>query len=83
MKKVVTQEVRKLVENKGFRRAVHYTEEDNSPDYLLPSNGGYYPKQRTDFMEETQDAVSPETTPHLAETTPRQEGPLPSNVLGN
>ena len=27
-------------------------EEDNSPDFLLPSNGGYNPKQKTMFVEE-------------------------------
>lgn len=27
--------------------------EDNSPDYLLPSNGGYNPKPKTVFVEET------------------------------
>jgi hypothetical protein len=34
------------------RREVTYLEEDNSPDYLLPSNGGYNPKQKSIFVED-------------------------------
>ena len=33
-------------------KEITYMEEDNSPDYLLPSNGGYNPKQKTIFQEE-------------------------------
>ena len=34
------------------RREVTYLEEDNSPDYLLPSNGGYNPKHKSIFVED-------------------------------
>eukprot|EP00353_Schmidingerella_taraikaensis_P000264 CAMPEP_0185598072 /NCGR_PEP_ID=MMETSP0434-20130131/81772_1 /TAXON_ID=626734 ORGANISM="Favella taraikaensis, Strain Fe Narragansett Bay" /NCGR_SAMPLE_ID=MMETSP0434 /ASSEMBLY_ACC=CAM_ASM_000379 /LENGTH=134 /DNA_ID=CAMNT_0028226969 /DNA_START=1367 /DNA_END=1768 /DNA_ORIENTATION=- len=36
-------------------RKVEFTEEDPSPDYLLPSNGGYNPKQKTMFLEEEEE----------------------------
>ena len=39
-------------QNKKTVKEITYMEEDNSPDFLLPSNGGYNPKQKTMFVEE-------------------------------
>ena len=43
-------------------------EDDNSPDYLLPSNGGYNPKQKSMYVEEEEEVVevaSPESPGEL------------------
>ena len=34
-------------------KEITYWEDDDNPDYLLPSNGGYNPKQKTIFEEES------------------------------
>ena len=39
------------------RKEITYVEEDNSPDYLLPSNGGYNPKKKTEFIEERTEQI--------------------------
>ena len=46
-------------------RKVTYIEEDNSPEYLLPSNGGYNPKAKSIFVEEETEEkkVIPKTKP--------------------
>ena len=30
---------------------IKYMEKDDGPEYLMPSNGGYNPKQKSMFME--------------------------------
>ena len=50
-------------------KEITYMEEDNSPDYLLPSNGGYNPKQKSMYVEEEEEEVvevaSPESPSEL------------------
>ena len=38
-------------------RKIEYTEDDESPDYLLPSNGGYNPKQKSMWLEDEEVVV--------------------------
>lgn len=45
--------VEEEVETYKVRKEVTYMEEDNSPDYLLPSNGGYNPKKKSVYVDET------------------------------
>lgn len=56
------QKLKKALTNDGkngktFKRVkntyeIKYTIEDSSPDILMPSNGGYNPKQKSMFVEE-------------------------------
>ena len=49
-------------------KEITYMEDDNSPDYLLPSNGGYNPKQKSMYVEEEEEVVevaSPESPGEL------------------
>lgn len=49
--------------NKDRRSSVHikettYWEDDDHPDYLLPSNGGYNPKKKTVYDESREVSIA-------------------------